>query len=156
MTPRTFFDIVVKPNAFTLSEHFGDERCAVNAIQSLDAFFGILYAELTARNDRSVTRFKTDDEYRDDLAARFLDYRILRDMAASLKHGELKRKKPRLVARQDQMKKFVPGAGVMMCGHDRLGAAALFIQLPTSYARPEFTVSVVMQIAERELTACGL
>ena len=51
MTPRTFLDALVKPNAHELFANRDDLRLAVNAILSLDAFFGILYAELKSRND---------------------------------------------------------------------------------------------------------
>jgi hypothetical protein len=156
MTPRAFFESVVKPNAHALFEDFVDERLAINAICSLDAFFGQLYTELVRRNDPSIARFDSDDKYRDDLASRFPPYWIIRDTSAAIKHGELKRKKARLVKSSDQITKFVPGCGVFMCGHDQLGGAAVFIQMSDSYDRPEFVVGQVIKIAEDELTEHGL
>jgi hypothetical protein len=69
-------------------------RLAINAFLTADAFFGILHAELRSKNEAAVADLAKDDEYRDDLAGRSRNYRILRDVAFSIKHGELKRKKP--------------------------------------------------------------
>jgi hypothetical protein len=153
-----FLDSVVKPNADALFNSYPDMRLAVNATLTLDAFFGILHADLRSRNDATTSHFKRDYEYRDDLADRFPHYRILRDTAASLKHGALTGKKPRLVEKVHQLHETVPGAGVMMCGHDRLGETAILIQIPASnsYERPEFIVGSVLKIAEDELSVRGL
>jgi hypothetical protein len=116
LTPRIFLDSVVKPNADDVSKRHEDMRVAVNAMLTLDAFFGILYAELRSRKHPAVAG---DDKYRDHLAGRFRDYRILRDAAAALKHGELiykKRHQPRLVENVRQIQQAIPGAGVLMCG----------------------------------------
>ncbi len=89
------------------------------------------------------------------------DYRILRDAATALKHGELiypKPHLPRLVGNVHQIQQAIPGAGVLMCGYDRLGETAIFIPIPSSNSseRPEFMVRNVLKIAEDELSAYGL
>jgi hypothetical protein len=121
LTPRLFLDSVVKPNADELSKRNNDVRLAVNAMLTLDAFFGILYADLRARNEPAVAGFQRDHQYRDDLASHSRDYQILRDAAFSIKHGELTGTKPRLVENVRQIQAFTPGAGVFMLGYDQVG-----------------------------------
>jgi hypothetical protein len=84
----------------------GDLRQAINAIMTLDAFFGILHADLYAKGTLKESR---DDDWKEKLAQKNDDYRLLRDAAYALKHGELKHPKPRLVRRPDQLFKM-PGA----------------------------------------------
>ena len=75
-------------------------RCAVNALLTLDAFTGVLFAHLT-KLDRAPS--KDDSEFRDVLSRECPEFRIVRDAAFALKHGELTAKKPRLVQRADQV-----------------------------------------------------
>jgi hypothetical protein len=63
---------------------------------ALDAFVGILWLRNRARSD-------TDGQLRDALANESESYRLVRDAAFALKHGELLGKKPRLVSRADQV-----------------------------------------------------
>jgi hypothetical protein len=99
-TPSDFLDKVVTTNVVRLGENRGDMICAVNALLTLDAFAGILFAHLT-KADCSPS--KNDAEFRDLLSGECHEYRIVRDTAFALKHGELTRKKPRLVERADQV-----------------------------------------------------
>ena len=100
MTPDHFLGEIVTANVLQLSENRGNMTCAVNALLTLDAFTGILFAHL-ANLKRSP--FKDDIEFRDVLCHECSEFRIVRDAAFALKHGELTAKKPRLVQRADQV-----------------------------------------------------
>jgi hypothetical protein len=75
-------------------------RLAINAIMTLDAFFGVLHAALHAKG---TLKEPNDDVWKEKLAQQNDDYRLLRDAAYALKHGELKHRRPRLVRRPDQL-----------------------------------------------------
>lgn len=107
MTPRNFFDEVAEPNAFSAMAARGDMRKAINAAMTLDAFFGVLHAELHRAGSVTLRR---DDDWKEELADQSDDYRLLRDVAYTLKHGQLNLgKKPRIVRRPDQLF-TMPGA----------------------------------------------
>ena len=63
-------------------------------------FTGILFAHLANLNHPPS---KDDIEFRDLLCHQCSEFRIVRDAAFALKHGELTAKKPRLVQRADQV-----------------------------------------------------
>ncbi len=126
LTPRLFFESVVKPNAAELSKRNNDMRLAVNAMLTLDAFFGILYAQLRARNQ--PMGFAKDDQYRDHLASSSRDYESSA-MHFSIKHGELTGKKARLVQNVSQIQSPLAAFGVWMFGYDRLNETVLLIQM---------------------------
>jgi hypothetical protein len=90
---QEFYDVVVVPNVAAQHADTGSYRHAVNAIASLDDYIGIWALELL-RNGKTTLK---EESFRDYLAGRSEPYRILRDMAYSLKHGELTRSKGRLV-----------------------------------------------------------
>lgn len=94
MTPREFLETVASVNACLALDHPGDMRHAVNAVTSLDAFFGILHAALREQK-RPVG--PNDSVWKEALAAKSESYRILRDLAYALKHGKLDGRMPRLV-----------------------------------------------------------
>jgi hypothetical protein len=100
MTPSHYLDHVVTPNAVHLGENRGDMRYAVNALLTLDAFAGVLFAHLV-KLDRAPS--KDDGEFRDVLSGECPEFRVVRDAAFALKHGELTGKKPRLVERADKV-----------------------------------------------------
>jgi hypothetical protein len=106
MTPQEFFADVAEKNALSAIQVPGDLRQAINAIMTLDAFFGILHAALYAKGKLTESR---DDDWKEKLAQENDHYRLLRDAVYALKHGELKHPKPRLVRRPDQLFKM-PGA----------------------------------------------
>ena len=92
MTPREFLEHVVKPNIADLRANPGSSRHAHNAVLTSDALAGHIYFWLH-RQLSVLPGFKDDDiGYRNDLASRHLAYRILRDLAAALKHVALMRR----------------------------------------------------------------
>jgi hypothetical protein len=105
LTSRDFHDQILVANIVAQHEQTHSLRHAVNAIASLDYYVGLWSHDLKATG-----RVKLDEEpFRGRLAERSLAYRILRDMAYSLKHGELTGTKPRLVKRAEQLE-VQPGA----------------------------------------------
>jgi hypothetical protein len=101
-----YFEEVASKNAKLAIASPGDLRLAINAIMSLDGFFGSLHARL--REDAKVGE-DSDDKWKENLACQNKYYRLLRDAAYALKHGNLTRGKSRVVRRSDQIL-AVPGA----------------------------------------------
>jgi hypothetical protein len=102
VTPAEFRKNVATPNADALGNNFGDMCLAVNAILALDALVGIIHADRHQRGLESAD----DIAFRDKLAAKHVEYALVRDAAFALKHGELRGKKPRLVQRADQVTSY--------------------------------------------------
>lgn len=100
MKPADFLDKVVTTNVVHLGENRGKMSCAVNALLTLDAFAGVLFAHLVKLDSAPS---KDDSEFRDLLSRECSEFRVVRDAAFALKHGELTGKKPRLVERADQV-----------------------------------------------------
>jgi hypothetical protein len=100
MTPDDFLDIVVTRNVVHLGEVRGSYRRAVNALLTLDAFAGILFAHLKGLN---VAPTSDDLEFRDLLARESYNFKIVRDAAFALKHGELTGRRARLVRKANQI-----------------------------------------------------
>jgi hypothetical protein len=100
MTPEDFLDQVVTTNVVKLGENRGSLRHAVNAILSLDAFAGILFADVQLKGRAQC---REDIEFREMLAVESPEFRLVRDAAFALKHGELIGKLPRLVRAAKQV-----------------------------------------------------
>ena len=91
MTPAAFLAEAAHPNMVATFDRADDMRATVNAILTLDALVGIIHAHAEAAGRSEIMACKDDDHYREMLAGVSPSYRLLRDTAASLKHGELKR-----------------------------------------------------------------
>jgi hypothetical protein len=100
MTPGDFLDIVATKNVVHLSEVRGSYRRAVNAILTLDAFAGILFAYL---KDLNVAPTSDDLEFRDLLAGESYNFKLVRDAAFALRHRDLTRTRARLVRKANQV-----------------------------------------------------
>ncbi len=101
---QTFYDVVVVPNVDAQHQDTSSYRHAFNAIASLDDYVGIWALELL----RSRKTSSKEEAFRDFVASRCEEYRILRDMAYSLKHGELTGGKARLVKEAERLHKQGP------------------------------------------------
>jgi hypothetical protein len=104
MNSAEFLSEIVVPNLEALTERPSDTRLAINAIMAADAFFGINFEE---QKNAGTNADIGDEKYRESVARKSQCYRVLRDAAAAIKHGELdkKRKKIRLVRSANQTKK---------------------------------------------------
>jgi hypothetical protein len=85
MAPRGFFDAVAAVNAELAVRNPDDLRHAINAIMALDAFFGILHASLHG----AAGVPGNDSVWKEQLASSCESYKLLRDAAYTLKHGQL-------------------------------------------------------------------
>ena len=133
MRARDFLEVVVQPNMQLALEEPQDWRHAVNAVLTIDALIGVIFAECQASEALKLPE-PTDDRYRDRLAQECASYRIVRDLAASIKHGELTRGKARLVKRPSQVMPVTNQVGLFQTG-DRLGGSVLIIALSAGGAR---------------------
>jgi hypothetical protein len=95
-----YFNEVVAENASLATSFPGDLRLAINAIMTLDGFFGSLHAELL-QTGKITDLPERDDDWKEIVAQQDNMYRVLRDTAYALRHGNLTGKKPRLVRRSD-------------------------------------------------------
>ncbi|WP_209424706.1 hypothetical protein [Pararhodobacter sp. SW119] len=93
MDPWTFRRQVVTPNFEEMIADFGDVRRATNCILSIDALAAhIFYHGRANFPDRFQDR--DDTGYRERLAKKNNDFRILRDVAKGIKHCKLERGQP--------------------------------------------------------------
>jgi hypothetical protein len=95
-----YFEEVAGANAKAAMQNPGDRRLAINAIMTLDGFFGTLHTELFKLGH---VLDSLDDKWKETLSRSCQHYRVLRDAAYALKHGTLDHPKPRLVRRSDQI-----------------------------------------------------
>jgi len=97
MSPREFFKEIARPNLEELDAHFDDRRRAFNAVTSVDALAAHLFEWCLVNCPAEVNGLKDDIEYREHLARRNPDFRLLRDMAKAVKHVKVRRSSNSLV-----------------------------------------------------------
>ncbi len=127
MTPIEFHDEVAQPNMQLALENPGDTRAMVNAVMTLDALAGLIHARGIAAGDRAMTKHRTDDKYRDELAGISRSFQVMRDTAASFKHGELTGTKARLVRDGGCVRSVHNQCGLFQTG-DMLGGNVVVIE----------------------------
>lgn len=89
MDPWTFRRLVVTPNLEEMIGEFGSIRLATNCVLSIDALAAhIFYGGGASFSDRD------DTAYRERLANKNMDFRVLRDVAKGIKHCRLERGQP--------------------------------------------------------------
>lgn len=105
-------------------------RAIVNAVLTLDALVGLIHAHAEAAGRSEIAACEDDDDYREVLAEISPSYRLLRDTAACLKHGELKRPRKglvRLLRQPGAMEAEVNTLGFFECG-DEIGGDVILIR----------------------------
>lgn len=132
MTPADFLAQVAHPNATAAFKKPGDMRLIVNAILTLDALAGIIHADGFASGREGIAEHARDDRYREALAEISPSFRVLRDAAATLKHGYLsdpRKKGPgRLLSRAEAFQAVENTLGLMECG-DELDGDVVMIEI---------------------------
>jgi len=73
MQPSEYLEKVAGQNATEAVAHPGDIRAAINAIMTLDSFFGQLHAEC---HQRAVITEPSDDKWKEELARDNKAYRL--------------------------------------------------------------------------------
>jgi hypothetical protein len=89
MTPRQFFEQIVRPNLAEFHADDSDMRHAYNAAAAVDALAAHIFVWCTAHATAEVAGLKDDSHYRAKLAAAHDDFRLLRDIAKAQKHVRL-------------------------------------------------------------------
>ena len=145
---RAFLDEVAAVNAQLAIENPGDLRLAVNAIMTLDAFFGILHAALWKLGRVSE---QDDSQWKQQLAHENESYRLLRDSAYALKHGEL-RKSQRLVWRPDQIFTMPVAWDQAVWDRDVFDAETVWIETEGTDFRADETINKVLEFAQVKLS----
>ncbi len=145
MHPDAYFSTVVEPNvqAFDVA-HEDDLRLAINAVLTLDAFFGVLNAHLHANRD--------DSEFKKEVAAARPEYGRLRDVADAVKHGRLRHRADRSILGPGCISVHALGAGTLTC-EDPIEHNALLAQTNDGSERIRWLVQVVYCEARRRLDA---
>lgn len=151
MTPREFLNTVTIVNARLALDHPEDIRHAVNAITSLDAFFGILHAALREQN-RPID--PNDSAWKETLAAKNESFRLLRDIAYALKHGKLDGRMPRLVRKPDQVFSM-PGAFEPAAFSKAFDTGQVWISTDANDFRADEVIGAVVDFAEEHCRGFG-
>jgi len=151
MTPRNFFDDVAENNARLAIAARHDLRLAINAFMTLDAFFGILHATLYETGVAEVPR--EDDKWKGQFAQQSIEYRLLRDAAFALKHGNLSRS-PRLVSRPKQLL-AMPGA-FQGFQADAFQSEQIWIETDVNDYKANEVIAQVAHLAQTQLTKFGM
>lgn len=150
MTPAEFHDEVAQPNMQYALEHPGDVRALVNAVLTLDALAGLIHAHRLAAGDLDMARHRRDDDDRNELAAVSRSYRVMRDTAASFKHGELTGTKARLVRNGGAVRTVHNQMGLFQCG-DSIGGNIAIIEFDDTpgYVRASTVVADSYRMLKR-------
>jgi hypothetical protein len=126
----------------------GDLRLAVNAIMTLDAFFGILHAALFKLGS---VKEQADDKWKEELARADKTYRLLRDSAYALKHGELDSRKPRLVRRHDQILTMPGSFDQAAFDRSAFDTETVWMETEATDFRADETIKHVLEFAHETL-----
>jgi hypothetical protein len=122
---------------------------AINAIMTLDGFFGTLHAELY---EAGLVQERVDDQWKEKLAGENKHYRLLRDCAYALKHGRLDDRKPRLVRRPGQILAIPTGFDGATCDGGAFDTETVWIETADNDYRAAEMMREVLQFA-RERSA---
>jgi len=90
VTPQQFLTEVVEPNVAECRQRPTDLRAVCNAAMTMDALLGIVWAT-------NHPGQRGDEAYKESVAQSSACFRVVRDLAYALKHGELTGTAPRLV-----------------------------------------------------------
>lgn len=122
-SPRDFLEKVVLSNIDEFKQDVSSERHAYNAISSLDALAAHIYEWGRASGDIDALAARDDSDYREKLANRNKDFRLLRDVAKAQKHVRLLRHNP-IVTNANQITSRPIGFGEGGFGEGRFGGVA--------------------------------
>jgi hypothetical protein len=157
MNPRGFLETVVQPNVQDFHADYANLRLAYNAVGAVDALAAHLYVWAKQHAPTAVASSVDDSAYRETLAARDPQFRMLRDIAKALKHVHLTRGNP-LVDRAEQVtaRSLVYGEGAY--GEGRYGGPTqVVVDLPSgAIAYVEGVVDTSLAFLEAEMTALGV
>jgi hypothetical protein len=145
---REYFHQIAGENAKQAIAQFGDLRLAINAIMTLDGFFGRLHTEL---HNTGTVKEPSDDRWKETLAKGNKSYQVLRDMAYALKHGTLTHPKPRLVTRADQIQRYPVSFDSALFDRSAFDTKMVWIEGQDTDYRADEVIGDVVVIAEEWL-----
>lgn len=139
-----YLDEVSAANANAAIDAAGDRRLAINAIMTLGGFFGTLHCALF---EAGAIAEKSDDVWKESLAIESPPYRVLRDAAYALKHGNLTHKKARLIRKPDKI--FTMPASFDGAAFDRSASDSqtVWIETPCHDYRADERIKSVLDLA---------
>lgn len=118
--PRQFIDSVVRPSADEFHDNFQSVRHALNAIWATDALMAVIYRWATSFHFEELWSISTDGRFRQHLAHKCEDVRLVQDIANAAKHVNLTRYDP-VVANANQIVASAIGYGEGPYGMGRFG-----------------------------------
>jgi hypothetical protein len=142
---REHFDQIAGENAKQAIAQFDDLRLAINAIMTLDGFFGTLHTKL---HNTGTVKEPSDDRWKETLAKGNESYQVLRDMAHALKHGSLTHTKPRLVRRSDQIQRYPVSFDSALFDRSAFDTKMVWIEGQDTDYRADEVIGDVVVIAE--------
>jgi hypothetical protein len=143
-----YFEEVAATNAKAAIAETGSLRLAINAIMTLDGFFGTLHSELF---NIGFIREKSDDVWKESLATDCHHYRVLRDAAYALKHGTLTHSKSRLVRRSDKVQKMPAAFDRAAFDRGAFDNETVWIEASDTDYRADEVISSVVELARNWL-----
>ncbi len=157
VSPREFLEVVVLPNRRELHENCADLRRAYNAIASIDALAAHVYFWLTTNAPTTVTHLKSDSAYREELAGKDPNFRLLRDIAKAQKHVVLNRGNPQ-VTEASQLTSRPTGWGHGRFGQGRFGGPPqVVVEIgPGSFEYAETILDQALGLLIAEMDAAGI
>ena len=145
-----YLEHVAGRNATEARAHAGDLRMTINAIMTLDGFFGSLHAEF---HRQAVISEPSDDKWKDELARDNKSYRLLRDCAYALKHGQLDpQRKSRLVLRPDQIMTMPTSFDTATFDRSAFDTETVWIEANDTDYRAAEVIGIVLDLARRSLS----
>ena len=148
MKSQEYFNQVAAENARAAIDHPGDLRLAINAIMTLDGFFGTLHVELY---EAGLVTEPVDDQWKEKLAGDNKHYRLLRDSAYALKHGRLDNRKPRLVRRPEQIMTMPASFDAAAWDRSAFDTETVWIETEDNDYRADEMIKEVLQFARERL-----
>jgi hypothetical protein len=148
MNLQEYFE-VAHENAKQAIAKPSDLRLAINAILTLDGFFGTLHAELF---ERGIVQEPRDDRWKETIAEASKSYRVLRDAAYALKHGVLTHSKPRLVRRSEHIHTLPTSFDSATFDRDTFDTEQVWIEGCDTDYRADEVITIVVELAKER---CG-
>lgn len=157
MTPRAFLEQIVRPNVVEFHEHYADLRRAHNAISTADALAAHMYEWAKEHEPDEVSPYRTDSLYRNALAERDPDFRMVRDIAKAQKHVHLTKHNPQ-VTKASQVTSRPIGYGQGGYGQGRFGGPKQIVvdTGPNQFCYVEGLLDRALSFLEGEMAALNV
>ena len=156
-SPREFLESVVRPNIAEFGGHYSSVRRPYNAIAALDSLPAHIFVWCKRLDPSAMAGIANDSAYREELAKRSTDFRLLRDIAKALKHVELTQGTPNVsTAAQVESRPFWMGRGTL--GRVSCGGEPQVVMITDSgeSRSVEYIVAAALRVLEAEMSSLKL